>query len=293
MPQLADALRPLLVRSLVRDARFRLREVVRLRGEQQLPLGELPALLASYPDPDATPTPSLPQESFDAIDTALETLLSPMPVLSATQPDDPLDCSLDCHTLNLLWDVRNGSANVEQTVAGLDVTQLTRRAGAEPDRHPDQEPLLRATTVIDYATQQCLEGFGALDLPQQISGYKPRPLQGVWATPPFLHNGSLVPSLYQMLLPPAKRDQKFLRRSSRLRSSARWLRDCSLTRKVTMMGSGSDTTIPGNRNIGHGFAADADHLEQTFAGPEGESSAERRDRAGGSRTSSALRWSSI
>ncbi len=64
------------------------------------------------------------------------------------------------------------------------------------------------TSGIDYATQQCLEGFGALDLPQQISGYKPRPLQGVWATPPFLHNGS-VPSLYQMLLPPAKRDQKF------------------------------------------------------------------------------------
>ena len=39
-----------------------------------------------------------------------------------------------------------------------------------------------ADNAIDYATQQCLEGFGALDLPQEIAGYKPRPLEGVWAT---------------------------------------------------------------------------------------------------------------
>src|SRR5690606_39546631 len=44
---------------------------------------------------------------------------------------------------------------------------------------------------IDYRTQQCLEGFGTLDLPQEIQGYKPRPLEGVWATPPYLHNGSV------------------------------------------------------------------------------------------------------
>ena len=65
-----------------------------------------------------------------------------------------------------------------------------------------------ADNGVDYAAQQCLEGFGTLDLPQQIAGYKPRPLEGVWSTAPFLHNGS-VPTLYQMLLPPAKRDTKF------------------------------------------------------------------------------------
>src|SRR5260370_444906 len=31
--------------------------------------------------------------------------------------------------------------------------------------------------------------------------YKARPLNGIWATAPYLHNGS-VPNLYQMLLPP-------------------------------------------------------------------------------------------
>ena len=31
-------------------------------------------------------------------------------------------------------------------------------------------------------------------------GYKARPLTGIWATPPYLHNGS-VPTLYDLLLP--------------------------------------------------------------------------------------------
>jgi cytochrome c5 len=38
--------------------------------------------------------------------------------------------------------------------------------------------------------------------------YRARPLGGLWATPPFLHNGS-VPSLYEMLLPADQRDKTF------------------------------------------------------------------------------------
>lgn len=38
--------------------------------------------------------------------------------------------------------------------------------------------------------------------------YRARPLSGLWATPPFLHNGS-VPTLYQMLVPAEKRDKVF------------------------------------------------------------------------------------
>ena len=39
-------------------------------------------------------------------------------------------------------------------------------------------------------------------------GYRARPLGGLWATPPFLHNGS-VPNLYQMLIPSDQRDKTF------------------------------------------------------------------------------------
>jgi hypothetical protein len=38
--------------------------------------------------------------------------------------------------------------------------------------------------------------------------YKGRPLQGIWATAPYLHNGS-VPNLWEVLLPPAKRSPAF------------------------------------------------------------------------------------
>lgn len=39
-------------------------------------------------------------------------------------------------------------------------------------------------------------------------GYKSRPLTGIWATAPYLHNGS-VPTLYDLLLEPAKRPKVF------------------------------------------------------------------------------------
>ena len=38
--------------------------------------------------------------------------------------------------------------------------------------------------------------------------YRARPLNGVWATAPYLHNGS-VPSLYWMLKPAAERPRQF------------------------------------------------------------------------------------
>jgi hypothetical protein len=41
-----------------------------------------------------------------------------------------------------------------------------------------------------------------------ILAYKGRPLTGIWATPPYLHNGS-VPTLYDLLLPPDQRPASF------------------------------------------------------------------------------------
>ena len=52
---------------------------------------------------------------------------------------------------------------------------------------------------LTAAQRADLDGFGALDLPRIIQAYKSRPLQGIWATPPFLHNGS-VPSIYFLLV---------------------------------------------------------------------------------------------
>jgi hypothetical protein len=61
-----------------------------------------------------------------------------------------------------------------------------------------------ATVDPDKAAQlkRCL----ADDSP--ILGYKFRPLTGIWATAPYLHNGS-VPTLYDLLLPPSDRPKSF------------------------------------------------------------------------------------
>ena len=43
---------------------------------------------------------------------------------------------------------------------------------------------------------------------EDLQRYAARPLAGVWATAPYLHNGS-VPTLYHLLLPPEERPKKF------------------------------------------------------------------------------------
>ena len=48
-------------------------------------------------------------------------------------------------------------------------------------------------------------------MPNELRGelaYKVRPLNGVWATPPYLHNGS-VPTVEALLGPPEERPKKF------------------------------------------------------------------------------------
>ncbi len=50
--------------------------------------------------------------------------------------------------------------------------------------------------------KQCMEEKN------EFLAYKGRPMNGIWATPPYLHNGS-VPSLYDLLLPPAQRPAFF------------------------------------------------------------------------------------
>jgi len=75
--------------------------------------------------------------------------------------------------------------------------------------------------------------------------YKAAPRDGVWATPPFMHNGS-VPNLYEMLVPADERTKKFYvgREFDPV--------------KVGVDTSGStgfllDTSVRGNSNAGHSF----------------------------------------
>ncbi|HUE92736.1 di-heme-cytochrome C peroxidase [Pseudomonas sp.] len=94
-----------------------------------------------------------------------------------------------------------------------------------------------------------MDGFGLPIGVQEKRGYKARPLDGIWATPPFLHNGS-VPNLFQLLSPVSERDSQF------------WVGNFEFNSKHVGFDSEKfaggflfDTRITGNSNQGHEFRA--------------------------------------
>ncbi|KAA0593466.1 hypothetical protein J2848_000715 [Azospirillum lipoferum] len=84
---------------------------------------------------------------------------------------------------------------------------------------------------------------------KQLLAYKARPLDGVWATAPFMHNGS-VPNLYEMLLPVSQRSATF-RMGSTAIDPVKVGVDSSAAGATFVY----DTTKPGNHNTGHEFGA--------------------------------------
>src|SRR5215470_1907105 len=83
----------------------------------------------------------------------------------------------------------------------------------------------------------------------QALAYKARPLDGIWATAPYLHNGS-VPNLWQLLLPADKRDKQF-------HVGSREFDPVMVGFKTAQTEGASllDTSLAGNSNAGHDGAA--------------------------------------
>ncbi len=80
---------------------------------------------------------------------------------------------------------------------------------------------------------------------EHLAGYKARSLAGIWATAPFLHNGS-VPNLMELLRPPAQRAKRFQVGN----------REFDPTQVGFSTDGGNfqfDATVPGNLNIGHDY----------------------------------------
>lgn len=78
-------------------------------------------------------------------------------------------------------------------------------------------------------------------------GYKARPLSGIWASAPYLHNGS-VPSLAELLKPPSERIGHFFVGSREF--------DPRTVGLASMRGahdSAFDTGLAGNSNAGHAY----------------------------------------
>jgi hypothetical protein len=103
----------------------------------------------------------------------------------------------------------------------------------------------------DYIPDTTAQPFNSL------LAYKARSLNGIWATAPYLHNGS-VPSLYDLLLP-KKRDTDPELGAYRPDSFYVGSREFN-PNKVGFLTEGYDgflfdVALPGNSNSGHEYAA--------------------------------------
>jgi len=113
-------------------------------------------------------------------------------------------------------------------------------AGGIVEQWKNQSPAnARTENEIDNGRQNEFRG---------ILAYRARPLNGTWATAPYLHNGS-VPSLYDLLLPPTQRPKIFYVGS--------WEFDpvhVGVETGSPFAGAFTfDTRLPGNANSGHEY----------------------------------------
>ena len=102
---------------------------------------------------------------------------------------------------------------------------------------------------IPEAERPEMDGFGLPIGVRELRAYKARPLAGVWATAPFLHNGS-VPSIYQLLSPQDERATTFFKGTFEYDPRHLGYRTEAFTN-----GFKFDTRITGNHNSGHEFRA--------------------------------------
>ena len=119
-----------------------------------------------------------------------------------------------------------------------DAKKLGHGEEIHPPKYLDGVILQRGTEVSEAA----------------LLAYKARPLNGIWAGAPYLHNGS-VPNLYQLLLPAENRDKTFYLGS--------WEYDPINVGYVTNAAPGAflfDTTLKGNSNSGHEYGTGYDGL---------------------------------
>jgi hypothetical protein len=93
------------------------------------------------------------------------------------------------------------------------------------------------------------------NLLRPCEAYPARPLAGVWANAPYLHNGS-VPSLYQLLLPPAERAPNFCTGDVEFDPV-----NIGYVNKA-FCGFKFDTSIKGNSNAGHQYGTSLKHEER-------------------------------
>ena len=105
------------------------------------------------------------------------------------------------------------------------------------------------TPPISEAQRDVMNGHRKNGIQAELA-YKVRPLNGIWATPPYLHNGS-VPNIYALLSPVSERPKTFYLGHREYDPVNLGYRYDDLTGGFLF-----DTSISGNHNTGHEFNDD-------------------------------------
>ncbi|MHC5789668.1 di-heme-cytochrome C peroxidase [Pseudomonas idahonensis] len=152
----------------------------------------------------------------------------------------------------LQWDTAElAKSNVElhpTPTEPLDLRQLSAAKGLAYITAFVEERAYRDAKVTPEERPR-LDGYGLPIGVRELRAYKARPLAGVWATPPYLHNGS-VPNLYQLLSPQSERSTTFYRGTFEYDPKHLGYRP-----EAFKNGFEFDTRISGNHNSGHEFRA--------------------------------------
>jgi hypothetical protein len=167
------------------------------------------------------------------------------PVLKAADPSK--QASLD-YDVNVFEDAaKAGRSRIETFLGSMDLHALNTGVALRLIVFRVRQ-LYYDIRHYDQPKRNMMNGFGQLDVPIPLAQYKPRPLAGIWAAGPFLHNGS-VPTIYQLLLPAEQRDKKFF-------VGTRSFDPVNLGLSTDAPSKGGfwlDTSITGNSNLGHEF----------------------------------------
>lgn len=120
-------------------------------------------------------------------------------------------------------------------------------------------------TPQEQATVDMLNGYRANVVNKEPPAYRARPLDGIWATPTYLHNGS-VPNLYQLLSPLSERATQFVTGSKEFDPKyvgyvTCFDQACIDENKIKgysvfSVKDGNGNPITGNSNAGHEFTGD-------------------------------------
>jgi hypothetical protein len=242
-----------------------------------------PGTGALSPEPERWRT-SIPVRNLNALETLLESLQPPRwPEAVLGQIDGvrakrgaqlfSQNCA-GCHGVRVIAGAQSEEWSVKVlplTVIATDPMQATNFRSTTYDgtklglsSHTDAATGLRVVTdairTQAYRDAQLpatqwgtFDGFGRSNVITAPCGYKARPLVGVWATPPFLHNGS-VPTIFALLS--ESRPIKFQVGSTEYDPEKLGLSQAAAPNTLIF-----NTTAVGNSNAGHWFTDD-----QTRAG---------------------------